>query len=271
MKIKLTIAYDGTQYAGWQWQKTGLGVQEKVEEAIRAIFQQNVRLHSSSRTDAGVHAMGMVAHFEITGRTSIPVQRIPIALNGSLPPDVRVLRAAISPKTFHARFNAVAKQYRYYVWNHPVANPLLRFQSWHVPQKLNIGAMREAAPVFLGKNDFRAFAVNRHYAPKSTIRTLRRCDLRRSGSLLTFIIEADGFLYRMCRGIVGTLVELGRGKFSAADLRNILQGKPRAAAGMTAPAQGLVLWKVFYHQSLKRTAPAAQPDAHRSGGAGNPA
>ena len=140
----------------------------------------------------------------------------------------------------------------YFVWNHPAMNPLLRQQAWHVPTPLDLFAMRAASKRLLGRRDFRSFAATHTYQIEDTVRTLTRCDLRRSGPLLTFIIEGDGFLYKMCRGLVGTLVQLGRGKFTAADLQRMLAAKDRRMAGMTAPAHGLVLWRVFYAKPRKK-------------------
>ena len=250
LKFKLTIAYDGTAYQGWQVQKIGTGVQEKVEAAFGQMFPSVKRIHSSSRTDTGVHARGMVAHVEIpAAEFKMPAARLALALNAFLPEDIRVLSAVRCRADFHARFHATGKQYRYLVWNHPVMNPLLRQQAWHVPQKLNLAAMRAAAKLFPGKHDFKSFAGTRDYEMESNVRTLTRCDLKRSGPQLTFIIEGDGFLYKMCRGIVGTLVQIGQGKIPAAELKNILARRDRRVAGMTAPAKGLVLWKVFYGRS----------------------
>ena len=247
MKVKLTLAFEGTRYAGWQVQKTGVGVQEKIEEALGKLFPAALRIHSSSRTDTGVHALGMVAHVEIPqAQFQIALPKLALALNAFLPQDIRVMAAVRVPADFHARFDATGKQYRYFAWNHPAANPLLRHLLWHVPQPLDVGAMRAAAKVFLGRHDFKSFAGTRNYEMESTVRTLWRCGIRRSGPLLTFVIEGDGFLYKMCRGIVGTLAQLGRGKFTKADLKKMLAAKDRRAAGMTAPAHGLVLWKVFY-------------------------
>lgn len=247
LKFKLTIAYDGTNYAGWQVQKSGVGVQQRVEEALAKLFPGVGRIHSSSRTDTGVHALGMVAHVEIPrAQFKMPVAKLALALNAHLPGDIRVMSARRCPMEFHARFDAKGKQYRYFVWNHPSMNPLLRHQAWQVPRKLNLMAMRSAARLFPGTHDFKSFAATRNYETDSTVRTVRRCDIKRSGSLLTFIIEGDGFLYKMCRGIVGTLVQVGQGKIAAADIKRILDSKDRRVAGMTAPAQGLVLWKVFY-------------------------
>jgi len=247
VKVKLTIAYDGANYAGWQVQKTGLGVQQKMEEALGKLFPSTRRIHSSSRTDTGVHALGMIAHVEIARHEfRIPLQKLALAINAFLPENIRVLAATRCKKDFHARFDATGKQYRYFLWNHPAMNPLVRHYAWHVPQPLDLAAMRVAAKIFLGKHDFKSFAATRNYEMESTVRTLRKCDIKRSGHLLTFIIEGDGFLYKMCRGIVGTLAQLGRGKFTKSDLKNMLDARDRRAAGMTAPAHGLVLWKVFY-------------------------
>ena len=247
IKVKLTIAYDGTQYAGWQAQKTGVGVQQKVEEALAKLFPSVQRVHSSSRTDTGVHALGMVAHVEILrSELRMALPKLPPAINAFLPEDIRILSAVRCAAGFHARFQATGKQYRYFVWNHPAMNPLLRQQAWHVPQSLHLAQMRAAAQSVLGKRDFKSFAGTRSYEMDSTVRTLTKCVIRRSGPQLTFIIEGDGFLYKMCRGIVGTLVQLGQGKFTREQLEKILADRDRTGAGMTAPAHGLVLWKVFY-------------------------
>jgi tRNA pseudouridine38-40 synthase len=247
LKFKLTIAYDGTGYEGWQVQRIGTGVQEKVETALAKLFPGKPRVHSSSRTDTGVHALGMVAHFEVPkAECRMTPRKMALAINAWLPEDIRVLTVARAAKDFHARFDAAGKQYRYLVWNHAAMNPLLRQTAWHVPRRLDPEIMRSAAALFVGKHDFQSFAANPGYEKESTIRTLTRCDVRRNGPLFTFVIEGDGFLYKMCRGIVGTIVQAGLGKFPAADIKQMLAKKDRRVAGMTAPAQGLVLWKVFY-------------------------
>lgn len=247
MKFKLTIAYDGTGYEGWQVQKIGTGVQEKIEAALAKLFHSHPRLHSSSRTDTGVHALGMVAHFEITDAESkMTARKLALALNAWLPPDIRIMAAARVRDDFHARFQAVGKQYRYFVWNRPAMNPLLRHTAWHVPRPLDLKAMQRAAEAFVGRHDFQSFAANPGYAKIGTVRTLTHCQFKRSGPLLTFVIEGDGFLYKMCRSIVGTIVQVGLGKFQAEGVKSMLERKDRRVAGMTAPAHGLVLWKVFY-------------------------
>ncbi len=247
MKLKLIIAYDGTQYAGWQVQKIGLGVQQRVEEAVAKIFPNATRLHSSSRTDTGVHALGMVAQVEIpNAEFRMTVTKAMLAINAHLPRDIRIMAVSRCRPDFDARFDAKGKQYRYFVWTGPAMNPLLRHTAWHVCRPLDLAAMRSAASLFPGRHDFKSLAGTRSYEMKSTVRTLTRCDIKRHGPLLTFLIEGDGFLYKMCRGIVGTLVQVGQGKIAPGAIKQILEKKDRRAAGMTAPAHGLALWKVFY-------------------------
>jgi len=227
-------------------------VQQRLEEALKQLFPNAGRIHGSSRTDTGVHALGMVAHFEVPkAEFRMTTRKLLIAINACLPPDIRVMAANRASTKFHARFDARGKQYRYSVWNHSAMNPLLRSQAWHVPGVLDLDAMRRAAKLLVGRHDFKSFAANRNYEMESNVRTLTRCEVRRSGTALTFIIEGDGFLYKMCRGIVGTLVQVGLGKFSSEEVRAMLEAKDRRAAGMTAPAHGLVLWKVFYGNTKK--------------------
>ncbi len=247
MKFKLTIAYDGTAYEGWQVQKVGTGVQQKLEEALARLFSSHPRVHSSSRTDTGVHALGMVIHFEVPpAECNMSARKLALAVNAWLPEDIRVLSAARARNDFHARFDATAKEYRYFVWNHPAMNPLIRQTAWHVPRPLALAPMRHAASLFVGRHDFQSFASNPGYKKDSTVRRLSRCDIKRTGRLLTFIIQGDGFLYKMCRGLVGTLIQVGLGKFAAGEIKPMLARRDRRVAGMTAPAHGLVLWKVFY-------------------------
>jgi tRNA pseudouridine38-40 synthase len=253
-KFKLIVAYDGTQYQGWQVQKIGTGIQEKLEEALARLSPAKPRVHSSSRTDTGVHALGMVAHVELPRKHfKMSASKLTLALNAWLPEDIRVLSASRVQKDFHARFDATGKQYRYCIWNHAAMNPLIRGTSWHVPRALDLERLRGAAALFVGRHDFRAFTANPGYARTSTVRTLTRCDIKRNGRLLTVIIEGDGFLYKMCRGIVGTLVQAGLGRFPLEEIKTMIEKKDRRLAGMTAPAHGLVLWKVFYGKGGKKS------------------
>jgi tRNA pseudouridine38-40 synthase len=247
IRLKLVIAYDGAQYQGWQTQKIGVGVQQHVQAVLHRLFPHALGVHGSSRTDTGVHALGLVAHVDIPAKEwKMTPRKLVLAMNAFLPEEIRVMAVRRARADFHARFNARGKQYRYFVWNHAAQNPLLRKQAWHVPVKLDVAAMRNAAKRFVGKHDFQSFAANPGYAKETTVRTVTRCDFKRNGSLLTFTIEGDGFLYKMCRGIVGTIVQVGRQKFSVADVDRMFQSRDRRVAGMTAPAHGLVLWKVYY-------------------------
>lgn len=246
-RIKLTIAYDGSNYAGFQWQPNDISVQQRLEEALQKLFPSVNRIHGSSRTDTGVHARGMVAHVDIPRKSpEITASKLRLALNAHLPEDIRVSLVQQVASEFHARFDARGKQYRYFIWNHPAMDPLRRTQTWHVPRELDLDWMREAARHFLGKQDFESFANSRSYKITDYVRTLTRCDLLRRGPLLTVVIEGDGFLYKMCRGIVGTLIYVGEGKMKPSEIRKILKSRDRRLAGMTAPAHGLALWKVFY-------------------------
>ena len=249
LKLKLTIAYHGARYKGWQVQKSSITVQQKVEEALKRFFPSADRVHSSSRTDTGVHARGMVAHVEVQkDEFRIGELKLRLALNAFLPDDVSVTEVKRVSGNFHARFDATGKQYRYMIWNHPALNPLQREVSWHVPRELDFLRMQEGAKFFIGDHDFRAFAVKREYEMRSTIRVVSNCKLYKKDSMLTCLIEGEGFLYKMCRGIVGTLVEVGLGKLKPVDIRNILKSCDRSQAGMTAPAHGLILWKVMYRK-----------------------
>ncbi len=247
LRFKLTIAFHGSAYHGWQSQRSGMGVQNRVEAALARIFPGAPKVQGSSRTDAGVHALGMVAHFEVPAEElRMPVRHLALSINALLPEDIRVTKAVKAEAGFNARFDATGKEYHYQVWNHPVMNPLLRDRAWHVPRPLDLAAMRQAAAVLPGTHDFRSFTANRGDVLEDAVRTLHRCGIRKKGPLLTFVIEGNGFLYKMCRGITGTLVQIGEGRFPPEEIRAMLEGKDRRIAGVNAPAHGLTLMKVFY-------------------------
>jgi tRNA pseudouridine38-40 synthase len=194
----------------------------------------------------------LVAHFDLPEKeVTMPARRLLSSLNALLPADIRILSAARTCASFHARFGATSKQYRYQVWNAPVMNPLLQGRAWHVTYELDLAAMREAASMLRGRHDFRAFTSRRDGMLAESSRTLKRCDIRRSGTLLTFIIEGDGFLYKMCRGIVGTLVKTGRGQMTRAEVEKLLIHPEKNAGRLNAPAHGLILWKVRYSPRLR--------------------
>jgi tRNA pseudouridine38-40 synthase len=202
----------------------------------------------------------MVVHFDVpkTQWRMTPAKLL-LAVNAWLPPDIRVMATALARDGFHARFQSSGKQYRYSVWNHSAENPLLRTTAWHVPRALDLAAMRAAAASLQGRHDFRAFTAETGYHRANTVRTLRRCTVSRSGPLFTFTMEADGFLYKMCRGIVGTLVQVGHGRFPPEQILPMIEAKDRRVSGMTAPAHGLVLWRVWYGK--RKHDPRAQPPA----------
>jgi tRNA pseudouridine38-40 synthase len=247
LRFKLTLAYDGTAFHGWHSGRSGKGISDHIEKALAGLFPSAPLLVGSSRTDSGVHALGLVAHFDVPeNEARIPARRLAAALNALLHPEIRILSAAHTCQSFHARFGATSKQYRYQVWNHPVMNPLLHQRAWHVPQELDLVQMREAAACLTGTHDFRAFTSRRDGTPAASTRTLTRCGIRRSGALLTFILQGDGFLYKMCRGIVGTLVRTGRGLMTPDEVRSLLADPATRTRGVNAPAHGLVLWNVSY-------------------------
>jgi tRNA pseudouridine38-40 synthase len=250
VRLRLRIAYDGTAYQGWQTQQSGQGIQELVERALHHLFPGAGPLHGSSRTDTGVHALGLVAHVDIpSAEWRMTPRKVVLALNAHLPEDVRVMAASRAPATFHARFDAVGKQYRYTVWNAPAMNPILRRVAWHQPRPLDLQAMRRAARHFVGHHDFASFTANPGYARANTHRTLARCTVIRRGHELSIVIEGDGFLYKMCRSIAGTVVQAGLGRIDPDSIPGILAHRDRRTAGVTAPAHGLVLVKVLYPRS----------------------
>jgi tRNA pseudouridine38-40 synthase len=251
-RFKLTIAFDGASYHGWHAGRSGNGVSDHIEKALAVLFPSAPSLVSSSRTDSGVHALGLVAHFDLPeNEATMPARRFVPALNALLPADIRILSAARTCASFHARFGATSKQYRYQIWKAPVMNPLLQGRAWHVPQELNLQTMRRTAALLCGRHDFRAFTSRRDGQLTESSRLLTRCEIRKSGPLLTFVIQGDGFLYKMCRGIVGTLVKTGRGLMTCSEVEELLNNPARHAGRLNAPAHGLILWNVSYSPRLR--------------------
>jgi tRNA pseudouridine38-40 synthase len=238
---KLTIAYDGTQYGGWQLQPNALTIQGLLEAALKRIAGKHVVVHGSGRTDAGVHARRQIANCSFATRHTPAILRS--ALNANLPEDVRVLRAQEVDAKFHARFSAKAKEYRYQIDAGAVADPFLRGYAWHHPRPLNIAAMREAAALLKGRHDFSALSAKSERDP---VRKISKITVTKHGSQLTISVRANGFLYKMVRSIVGALVKVGEGKLTVEQLRELVRGKKRTALVETAPAKGLFLWKVDY-------------------------
>ena len=241
---KLTIAYDGTNYAGWQLQPNGVSVQELLEKALEKISGQKTRVHGSGRTDAGVHAKGQVAHFTLADcREPLMLKR---ALNANLPEDIRVLNCAQAPSDFHARYSVKGKEYRYHIDCSEVADPFSRRYALHHPKLLNVTAMRKAAKILTGRHNFLALSANPMRVIENPVRTISRLVITKHGNVITISVRANGFLYKMVRSIAGALLKIGEGKISVMQLREILQSEKRTALVETAPAKGLFLWKVFY-------------------------
>lgn len=241
--IKLTVAYDGTDFAGWQRQARHRTVQAVLEDALGPIAGRPVVIHGAGRTDAGVHAAGQVASFTL--ERPIAAHDLRRALNARLPYDVRVMAAAEAEPGFHARFMARLKTYHYRVCTLPVLPPLERRTAWHVRGPLDEEAMARAAALLVGEHDFASFRAAGS-AVRSTVRTLTRSAVVVDASGFRYEVSGTGFLRHMVRAVVGTLVEVGRGRLAAGDLSAILEACDRASAGPTAPPQGLVLHAVEY-------------------------
>jgi tRNA pseudouridine38-40 synthase len=241
--LRVVVAYDGTDFFGWQRQPGMRTVQGCLEEAIRELLGEEVLVRGAGRTDAGVHADAQVASLALASR--IPPHGFLRGLNSILPADVALQEVHEAPADFDARFSARGKVYRYTVWNHVVRSPRHARTAWHVRRPLDMTAIREAAALLVGEHDFRAFRAS-DCERRTTRRIIRRLDVDRQGALLTFDVEATAFLKNMVRILVGTLVDVGRAQLGPDAITRMLQTGDRAAGGMTAPPQGLTLLRVLY-------------------------
>ncbi len=241
--IRLLIEYDGTNYAGWQWQKNDKTVQETLSKAIEQVIQEKITLYGASRTDAGVHAMGQAANFKTN--SAIPSKQLVRAINFYLPHDITVKEASDVPESFHAQYKATSKVYQYTILNDWIRSPLNRNFCYVCGFQLDIDKMIAATKYLIGTHDFTSFTT-KALQEKNRIRTIKKLDIRKEAQYIYFTIEADGFLYNMVRTIVGTLIEAGRGKISVEMVKEILDAKNRDMAGPTTPARGLCLIAVKY-------------------------
>jgi tRNA pseudouridine38-40 synthase len=252
--IKLTLAYDGTDFAGWQRQANERTVQAVLEDALAPIENGTVTATGAGRTDSGVHAAGQVATVRL--QSAIDPDALGRALNATLPDDVRVLEIAEVPPAFNARFDARQKTYHYWISNGPAMPPSLRRYAWHIPQPIDLHATRAAAASLIGEHDFAAFQAAGSEV-KTTVRTIFESTIRELDTgplspvpggvrLLRYEVSGSGFLRYMVRTIVGTLADVGRGRLSPGEMAEILQSRDRARAGATAPPHGLTLWSVHY-------------------------
>ncbi len=241
---RMDLAYDGTRYSGWQ----RLGgetetLQGRIEAVLTRLLEEPVEIAGSGRTDAGVHARGQVASFH-TKKTMAP-EKLMAQLNHYLPGDITVLKMEVADDRFHARYNAVKKVYRYQVWNAPLQNPMERRYRHHVPEPLDLKAMREAAALLLGTHDFSAFTSMKS-KKKSAVRTLHEITIASKGAEMDITFIGDGFLHHMVRILTSTLLEVGAGRLELEQVTEVLSGKDRSKGSPLIPPQGLILWAVDY-------------------------
>jgi len=252
--IKLTLEYDGSAFFGFQRQSHHPTIQQALEEALSKLLNRKTKISAASgRTDTGVHAAGQVVNFRTSSAMSCSqMQR---GLNSLIPQEIVARKVQEVSKNFHARYQVKRKVYEYKIWNHPVRSPLQAFQVLHISAPLHLPKMRRAAGLLKGRHDFRSFCSNNGHNlvgksvggnQQSTIRHVRRIEIQRRGSFIRVLIEADGFLYRMVRNIVGMLIDVGIGRLALKDVSRILNAKDRRLAGGTAPAYGLTLADVTY-------------------------
>ena len=243
-KYKCVIAYDGTDFAGYQVQPEKRTIQSEFEAVLAQMHKGTIiKVTASGRTDSGVHAKGQVLHFE--SPLTFPTENWIKAFSALLPTDIIVLEVDIVPDDFHARFHTTGKEYRYIVARSKLRDPFKRNYAYHYPYPLNVEAMREAISYLIGTHDFTSFCSAKTEVVDK-VRTINEMDFEESDDFLVFRFVGEGFLYNMVRILVGTLLDVGSGKMSPHDMSGILDKKDRSFAGKTAPAQGLYLWKVFY-------------------------
>jgi tRNA pseudouridine38-40 synthase len=244
-RLKMMVAYDGSPFAGWQSQSHRNTIQDHLERAFERVGGKRVRVHGAGRTDAGVHALAQCAHVDVANKV-LPPARWTEALNALLPPAIRVLRCRYVSNNFHARFSEKGKIYRYRIWSAPVLPPFEHRRAWHIARQLDLKLLNAAAKKFAGTHDFAGFAANRGQAEKSTTRTLYSVRVRQKGPCVTIEFDGDGFLYKMVRLIVGSLLKCSLGKMRIEDVIARLHSGQVGPARFAAPAEGLFLVRVRY-------------------------
>lgn len=246
-RYKILISYDGTNYAGWQVQKTGSAIQPIIQKAIETFLRHTVQFTASGRTDTGVHALGQVAHFDT--EIVLDSHRFLYAVNALLPRDIRIHHLEKTALDFHSRYSALSKVYHYHLYLDSITDPFTRLYSHHVAFPCNLELLVEGSQSFLGTHDFTSFAnkASQGAASLDPIRTIHRLDVVPETGGVRLEFEANGFLYRMVRNITGTLLEVARGRIKPADIPDIFQAKTREKAGRIAPPHGLFLMEVKYH------------------------
>lgn len=242
-RVKLIVEYDGTHYAGWQRQINAMSVQQKLEEALTKLTKTPVTVSGASRTDAGVHALGQTVHFDTC--SGVPDGKFCFALNTMLPEDIRIRASMSAEPDFHSRFQAKSKIYRYLIHNAPHASALWRHTRAHVMYDLDVEKMNREVSAMIGTHDFAPFAASGSIV-KDTTRTIYNARVIRSGELVTLLVHGNGFLYNMVRILAGTLISVGTGKLEEGAIARALSSMSRLDLGVTAPAHGLTLMRVFY-------------------------
>jgi tRNA pseudouridine38-40 synthase len=245
-RYRLLLAYDGTPYSGWQIQPTGVSIQAVLEAAASTLLKVHTPIAGSGRTDAGVHALGQVAHF--TADQPLDLFQFQRSMNGMLPKEIRILQVEQVADTFHARFSATGKIYRYHLCLEPVYSPFRRLYAWHHRGKVDRSLMRAAADQFIGTHNFSSFAnsANEGSAAKNPVRTIERIEIFERDGEVQIEFEGNGFLYRMVRNLVGMIMAVATGKRSLEEIDHLLATQDRRVAPMGAPAHGLFLVKVKY-------------------------
>jgi len=261
LRWKCVCAYDGGPFAGWQSQVGSVAIQDKIETRLAEIFCTPIRIHGSGRTDAGVHALGQVFHFDADWKHG--EERFLTAIRVGLPREIQLRSLHAVRPDFHARLDASGKRYEYRV-HVGDADPFVRRYCWPIYRSLDCDAMRAAAAILRGEHDFRAFTVLNGPARDDTVRNLSRLDIVRTGRRFRIIAEADGFLYKMARSLVGVLVAVGENRLTSQRVAEILQGSTRTAEVQTAPAQGLFLVKVFYPKCRPLPVETSSERRHRT-------
>ena len=244
-KMLLTVAYDGTQYCGWQKQKDEniKTVQRALEDGLEQLFGKKIECVGASRTDRGVHALGQRVMIDV--ETTIPAEKIHLAAKSFLPEDIVIVKGEFVPDDFHVRYDVINKTYEYKILNAKVKNPLLRNFTQFVYEPLNLENMKIAADFFIGEHDFKAFC-SAQTEVKSTVRQIFSTNVEKNDDIITISVNGNGFLYNMVRIIAGTLIEVGRGKINPYDIPSIIEEKQRSKAGFTAEPQGLCLMCINY-------------------------
>ena len=245
-RFKLTVAYDGTNYCGWQIQPNGITIEEVLNKKLSGLTGEDIRIIGASRTDSGVHALGNVAVFD--SDTSIPPKRLSYALNQRLPKDIVIVKSEEVPWDWHPRYCNCKKTYEYHILNAKVPDPTRRLTRYFVSYHLDLEKMRQAAGYLVGEHDFASFC-NVRTNVEDTVRTIYELNVLKNADEITIRIKGNGFLYNMVRIIVGTLLRAGRGFYTPEQVKDILEARDRQAAGVTAPPNGLMLVGIEYEKS----------------------